>query len=355
MKSIFIVIGLLFLAGCSDDGGGGDSTSLGTAGTIFSRASSAVSAGGASFTGVGSSLVQMGAQACAGQISDLSSDASGAAETLGCLLTTNSQSPDTVLGSFHLVSEVMNMLEQAISFTYGSDFTTHENISGNVTTSDGNQSVTVSIKERALSSTWSYHIQLCILSLDSSTLNTAISDCESSGFTFEVFLLDTATQLGFKTIQRFGTFQGGNAFLLDTSTAELRYEGWDEDNGRHARIYMQGAVSTSFVLDNITSAEVAIAEQGLEASSDGTDGIYAEFDGTNLCINTWDDDDNNHGNGAGNGTSDLTAQGTCSSHPNYDGGFFTASGLETFLTDTTKGILNFTTSTFAISSYFIDI
>ncbi len=359
VKFLFTILLSVGLLGCSSDGSS-SSPSLGPAASTFGKASSAISGAGqslpgaVSLTGAKSGTIETLASVCEGGVTDLSSDASGAGEFLGCLLTANSKNPETPLGSFHLVNQIMAMLEGNISFTYASTYTNHENITGSVDTSDGVQSVTLSLRERSLSSNWSYHIQLCILNLDGTPLNTSLADCTSGSFNFEVYLVDDGTKLGFKTIERFGSFSGGAAFLIDNSTNELRFEGWDEANGRHSRVYVAGAVSTDFSLTGVTGIEVAIADQGIENSGDGTDALYAEFDGTNLCINAIDDNDNDHTNGFGNSNTDLQAQGTCASYPDYNAGFFTASGLEAFLSDETKGILDFTAASFGISNYFIN-
>lgn len=338
-----------FLLGCSSD-----SDDVGVAGSIFGKADSAVSTAGQTLPGAVTSSNINTLSVCDDSVTDLSSDASGAGEYLGCLLTVNSKNPETPLGSFHLVTVIMNMLESNISFTYDSAYTNHENISGTVDTSDGNQAVVVSLRERAVTGAWDFHVQLCLISIDGAPLNASLDSCIGGNFNFEMYLKDSDGQLGFKTVENFGGFAGGTSFLMDSNSGELRFESWDESNGRHARVYVSGAVSTSFDLSSVSAVEIAVASQGIENSGDGTDALYAEFDGTNLCINSFDDDDNNHGNGAGNGTTNLTAQGTCGGFPVYNSGFFTTGGLEAFLTDSTKGILNFSAASFGINSYFIN-
>ncbi len=362
MKYILMAFACMSLTAClSDDDKASILSNAEQAAATLNLGSAALETAGEALPG-GTALNNGGFEAfggdCDGQVTNMLTDAQEVGEYLGCILTTNSKNPETPLGSFHLVSEIMSFLDDSTDFTYASEYTTHENLTGMLDTSDGDQTATVSIRERALSSGWDYHIQICILSLVTGsgtiTPNSSIADCESGGFTFELFLIDSDNKIGFKTIERFGSFGGGATFMLDSASQELRFEAWDDANGRHTRAYVSGTVSSTYSLENISAVEIATADQGVENSGDGTDAIYAKFDGTNLCINTFDDDDSDHAS-AGNGTANLTAQGTCSSFPVYDGGFFTnGGGLEAFLVDGSKGVPSFDASSFGIDSYFID-
>lgn len=353
MKLILTLFSVGLLVSCNSPSESNDlASSIKDANTILSKASSSIGAVGGALSSSFTSNSML--SSCEGMVSDLSTDASGAGEFLGCLLSANSKSPDTVLGSFHLVSEIIAMLEGQMSFEYVNAFTTHENISGSIDVSEGTQDVVVSLKERSVSGPWNYHIKLCVLSIDGGVLNSSINSCEVGEYTFEMYLKAENNQIGFKTIERFGGFNGGTSFLIDSSTEELRFEGWDEGNGRHTRGYAKGVVSSKYKLSQITSAAVATATQGIEDSGDGTDALFGLYDGTNLCINAWDDNDDSHGNGAGHGTSQLTAQGVCASFPSYDAGFFNAVGLEIFMTDDTKGLLDFSDISFGINQYFIN-
>ncbi|MCT4642294.1 MAG: hypothetical protein N4A33_08340 [Bacteriovoracaceae bacterium] len=342
-KSVLLLLTLICIS-CGESSSG-SKNSLGLAGSIFKKASDAVQSGAGAISS--KSITYNRSSNCDGMVSDITSDSTGAGEYLGCILSTNSKSPDTVKGAFHIITEVMKMLEGSIDFTYDSSYTSHEGLSGTVNMSEGTQTVTVSIKERSLSSNWDYEIQLCILNLNGTTMNANLAACESTGFTFSVFLKDSDNKLGFKSIERFGSFSGGTTFLLDNSSEELRYEGWDLTNDRHTRIYMQGTVSTDYQLDSVNSITVAVSDPGMTGS--GTDALYGEFDGTNLCVTGYDTGTPSSHN--------LQVQGTCLSYPTYNAGFATedSSGVETFLNDTTKGILAFNTASFSISSFFIDI
>jgi len=353
MKIILLLVASLSLISCTSSEST-TSASVGTAGTIFGKATGSIGAAGAVLSGAGFRASSLLNDNCEDMITDLAVDASGSAEYLGCLLTKNTKNPETVLGSFHIVSKVMEMLEGQISFNYMPAFTTHEDVTGSVNTSEGDQIVELSLKERSLSGAWDYHVKICMLSVGGAPFNSTIADCESDSYTYEIYLKDGGNQLGFKTIERFGSFSGGTSFLIDSATDELRFEGWDESNGRHMRVYAKGTVSDDYVLSGVTDTEIASASQQIEVAGDGTDALYANFDGSNLCINTWDDDDADHSNGAGNGTANLTAQGTCGSFPAYEGGFLNTSGLEAFLENDAKGILNFSNLSFGVSNYFID-
>lgn len=361
----YLILGLVSagLMACSSSSDSESLASLNSANAILGKASSSIVAVGSVLSPA--SLTQSALSNCdSSAATDLLTDGSGAGEYLGCLLSVNSMSPDTVLGSFHLVSEIMSMLDGQISFEYGTEYTTHENLSGSIEVSEGTQNIVLSLKERAVSGPWDFHVKLCILSIQTNpidpptVLNADIDACELGEYTFEMYLKASSNQLGFKTIERFGSFNGGTSFLIDSATEELRFEGWDDSNGRHTRGYAKGVVSTTYTLSNLSEVSIATAGQGIESSGDGTDALYAEFDGTNLCINSWDDNDDNHGNGitmtAGHGTANLTAQGICASYPSYNAGFFNPVGLEAFMIDEAKGLLDFTGASFGINQYFIN-
>ncbi len=367
MKSILLLLLVSgILVSCLKSGSGSSVSEqsefdLSTASGVMSAATSAVGSVGSVLTGGSSSLVAKNVLAltgpkCDGKTSDLLNDGSGVGEFIGCLLELNSKSPDTVQGSFHLVNEVIAMLEQQINFNYAPSYTTYNNISGTVDVSEGQQSVIVDVREKSVGSgPWNYLIEMCILSIDGMAINSSINDCiNNNSFTFTMYLKDSSSQLAFKTITRMGSV-AGTSFLIDSNSNELRFEGWDEGEGRHTRVYMNGVINTGYNIQTVSEIKVVTATEGIEDSGSGTDAVIATWDGSNLCMNIFDDNDNDHQNGAGTGTGNLVGQGTCGAYPLYDAGFFNASGLDAFISDETKGLLDFTSSSFAESSYFINI
>jgi len=299
---------------------------------------------------------------CESLVTDVTTDTAGIRNYLSCVFSTNSMSPDTMRGSFHIISQIMSVLDDQVEFVYESDFTSHENISGSIEVSEGDIDVVVSIRERSVSTDWDFHVQICLISQGGTPVN-SLSDCESGGFNLEIFLVSGASGLGFKTVDNFGGFNGGTSFILDIEEGQVRFEAWDEDNGRHQRMFVDGDVSTDLELGSISQVSVALVDAGIEDSGDGTDAIYAEFDGSNICANIWDDEDDDHSNGVGDGDPgtpetgsevDLAILGTCSSFPGYDAGFFDAStSVEAYLNDEAVGPLSFDSSTFSVADYFI--
>lgn len=359
-KPLFLVLITFFVISCDDvEDIVNELTPNLTPAQVMGFADSSLESAGSAFSGPQFSA----RQTCDSLVSDVTTDTAGLTQYLACMLNENSQSPDTMRGSFHVVNEVMNLLDGQISFEYDSSFTAHENISGTVNVSEGVQDVTVSIREGRLSTDWDFHVQVCILSLDGMALNTSLSDCENGTFTFEVFLVVSFDQIGFRTVSSFGSFTGGTSYILDIENQQLRFEAWDEEEGRHQRLFVQGAISSDFELDSVSQVTIAVADPGIEDMGDGTDAVFADYDGTNLCAGFWDDEDNDHSNGFGDGDmntpeigsqGDLTLFGTCSTFPVYDGGFFTSSaGLESYLRDENNPPLSFDSASFSISSYFI--
>ena len=342
MKTILGILSLALLISCAKEEDSG-SNSLTQSEKIFGTASSAMTAAGSSVSGfIGLSNSSYLTEACPN--SDLTT-ATAAADFLGCLLTTNSKNPETAKGSFHLISEVMRFLDGEVAFEYGASPTIHENLSGVVHTSDGSQNVTVSIKEEAASgATWDYLINICILNMDGTTMNNSINDCEPSGYNFTLFLKDSDNKLGFKAYSNTGT-EDGISFVIDSSEETMRFENWDWTNDRHSRVFVQGTVSASFDLDNVTAVEMAIADQSLGDA--GTEALYGKYDGANLCITSVDGAEVETG---------LTASGSCSTYPDYAPGFFTenSTAVTTFLKDPSKGMLNFDSSNFSIGNYYIN-
>lgn len=322
------------------------------AGQILGFGGSALESAGGSF-GFAPSTARSGE--CDDSVSDLSTDAAGIAAYLDCTLTTNSKSPDTMRGSFHLVTEVIALIEGQIDFIYGSDFTTHENISGTVDVSEGMQDVTLSLRERSVASdNWDFQIQVCILTIDGNAINTSLADCENGSFNMDIFLVSSLNQVAFKTAQYFGpTFTNGTSFVLDIDNQELRFEAWDEDSGRHQRLFADGSISADFELGSITQISMAVVSTGIETSGDGTDAIYAEYDGTNLCANIWDDSNDDHSDGFGSGfNSDLDILGMCPEFPIYEVGFFDSStSAQSYLESADNGPLSFNALSFSIADY----
>lgn len=175
-----------------------------------------------------------------------------AREKAFCGLNQNSQSPDTVQGSFFLVSKVLCAVEKQISFEYAATPTNHNAISfaenddcfaPNGFDSDGNGNVNgtvlVSLQDVALSGTGSLYDYFIGLQLGVSVYdNSAVP-------AVQFYLKDSGGILAARVYQQLN--QNIFEFVINSNTETFDYEmrNYANPNFRHERLSAQGSVSLS--------------------------------------------------------------------------------------------------------------
>lgn len=352
---IFLLTSLMVFSSCTNNsGGGGASTGLGVGGTILQVADKALQTSGELIdTGSSSSLVSVRADSCP----NFGSSQESTADSIYCMITTDSGSPETARGALSLISQIMRGLESKINFQYGSTPTNHDPVTFSVQTSDGNASVVSAVREQALSnSVWDKKIDICIISFNGSPIATGISDCESNRFFYTIYLKQSASVLAFKGVQRMDpNLIETVLFYFDSSSGELRYNSWSLQNGNQHRYYVKGVTSSNGAFTTIDKAAFAHSRASYDdennpAALANWSAAYAFYNGSDLCINYKTSSSVN---------SNWTIAGDCTGKmPVYNDNFhaFTtqASALRTFSENDAKGILNFNDTTLTVSSFFID-
>jgi len=349
LRNGFAPILMLFLAvGCGSDGGSGTGQSQGIAGQALNKAQQSISAAGAQVAAskiVQSLSVSMGLASFDPHCTGMGTDAGSSADYIGCILQNNDGSPETIQGSLNLINEIISGIESQMTLTYPTTAQTSDEMTISVTTADGTLTPSIVIREAAGDgSPWTQLLDICIMSIPEASYTNTLQNCLDNGFTFTIQLRTSTTQLGFRTINRIsgsGSYESA-AFLIDSSTDELRFESWSFANGFHTRGYVTGNVSTDLVLDSVTGVRFA------SAFVDGANwgGIHGSYDGTNICMNYE----------TSTAVDNQLQVGTCGSYPEYEDGFHDFSGAAAFqiwANNDAKGLLNFDT-TFHEDLMFVD-
>ncbi len=366
--SILFILFLLGLGSCSKKSGA-PAAPLTVVGKAFNAASDSIQTTGNSIS-VSAFRKQSLTQRANCTFDPVTDNAQTLADYLGCVLTVNSQSPETALGAMELVSQIMTKVEQTgVSFAYNETDTFHENISVTIVTTETTPAI-LSIREKAVTGAWDYQIDICPTAFGDAnddgvadpTGVTTVAQCEATDFFFTIFIKDSDNQLGFKTVQR-GDLPNIEtvSFLIDSNTNVMRFETWSTGNGNHTRLVVNGTVSATFDLSAITSVAMASAIANTDTSGilindgamTGIAAIYGTYDGSKICMNviapaTVTDRDEELG-------SDCMGV-----FPVYNSQFHAFHSQRTLLSDfaddETKGILNFTADSlgFAIGSFFIN-
>lgn len=273
------------------------------------------------------------------------------------MITTNSGSPETARGALDLISQIINGLESRVTFSYSTTPTDHENISLSVTTSDGTANIVGSIREQALTSgAWDKKIDICLISFNGSPVSANLAACVSDRFFYTIYLKQTSSVLAFKGIQRMNANLIETVlFHLDQSTGELRYNSWSLQNGNQHRYYVKGTTSSNGTYSAIEKAAFAHGRASYDDDDNPTSitnwsAAYAFYNGTDLCINYKSSAPVNNS---------WTISGDCTGKmPVYNDNFHAfitqASSFRTFSENSSKGVLNFSDSSLAVSSFFID-
>jgi hypothetical protein len=282
-------------------------------------------------------------------------------DSVACMLTADSGSPETAKGAMSIVSQIMASAEAGATFVYANTATDHENLSFSVTTSDGEFTGTMSVTEKSLSSgPWQSQVDVCIHTFvepESEGLRLrmlegpgkTLAQCKEGFYSITLWFKNSAGATAFKFVNRmFGTPAGeAVAFSLNQSSGKLNFESWSLDNENHTRYFVDGAFDENFNLDTVNDVVFAHAR-----GSDPWSAVYATFDGENLCANYQSD------NGEDLVNLEWDVQGSCGDVfvPTYDAGFhdWSDAGFNDFLESATKGLLSFGKDTFGINSFFID-
>lgn len=352
LRKSFLLIFMLTLAiGCGNDSSSsGSGSSRGIAGQAFSKAQQSISKAGAELASkkiIKSLSLSMGIEAYDPHCTGLGTDDTSSADYIGCILQNNDGSPETILGAMDQVNQIIAGIESRMTLSFPASPLISSEMTFSITTADGTMTPTIQIREAAGDTApWTQVIEVCIISLPELSYTSTIETCVSSGFSYTIQLLSNDNQLGFRTINRLMGSYEVVAFLVDSSSDELRFESWSFGNEYHTRGYVNGNVSTSLVLENVSG--VRFASAFVDSGSGNWGGIYGAFDGTNICMNYE----------SSASVDDTQAVGTCSSYPEYESGFHDFSGgsaaFATWASDSAKGLLNFDGSSFNESSIFIN-
>ena len=349
-KSFVQIFIVLITIGCGkNESSSGSGNTQGLAGQAFNKAEQSISSAGAELASkkiLQSLSSSMGVEAYDPHCTGMGPNAGSSADYIGCILQNNDGSPETILGALDQVNQIIAGIESRMTLTFPATPLISDEMTFSITTSDGTLTPTIAIREASGNGVpWTEVIDVCIISLTlpgPTQISNTIDDCINNGFNYTIQLLSNNTQLGFRTINRLGSYEVVS-FLIDNSSDELRFESWSFANGNHTRGYVTGNVSSSLVLDTVIG--VRFASAWVDGGNWG--GLYGSYDGSNICMNY-----------ESSATVDATQSvGTCSSYPEYDSGFHNFSGsaaFDSWANDSGKGLLNFDDSAFNESAIFIN-
>jgi len=257
MKLIAIFCLMIGLASCGSDGA--DTT---TPSAFFGRVTEAVSSVSTSVTPQAFATPEC--DESGSPTSSAEGDAAFPGEQAFCTLNTNSQSPDTIQGSYFLVSKVLCAVEKTISFNYGELPTINDNISISETDDcfgeDGfdlnddkeiSGSFTISLMEVALpdsESEFDFYIGIQIAA--SYTLGEADP--------IQFYLKDSDGVLAARIYQPF--FRNVFDFSINSGNNSFSYENKDFENERHIRFYAEGTFSGEGAFTSVESAKFIQSE-----------------------------------------------------------------------------------------------
>ncbi len=266
----------------SDDddsnGGGGSSISASEPSSLFDAATNAVTS---SYSESSSNLVGFSAITCedGAPTSSSEGDANFAGEDVYCVLNSNSKSPDTVQGSYYIVSKILCAIEKTESFEYASTATEHNGITLNENDScfgddgfdatddgDTNDSFVISITEQAITgSDYDYYIGI---QLGASSFSSA---------DIKLYLKDSDNIIAARMYQESDESQ--IEFVLDSNTNSMYFENRDYGNTRHIRIASVGTFGSDGTFSSVTQA-LYIHTEGTEGASSGEMAVMMHFDGS---------------------------------------------------------------------------
>ncbi len=262
---LLVICSVLFLVSCAKDDDSSSSSSSSTPSAVFTKANNAVTS---TYSSTSSSFVgskragQKASFTCSnGSPSGLSQgDANYASGDVYCVLNSNSKSPDTVQGSYYLVSKILCAIEKTETFSYAATATNHDNITFNETDScfgdsgfdanddnDTADTITVSITEQSLTgSDYDYYIGIQL----GATTFTAAS--------VKLYLKDSNNILAARMYQESDKSQ--LEFVLNSSNNNMYFENKDYGNKRHIRLAANGTFNSEGTFSSVTSASYAHTE-----------------------------------------------------------------------------------------------
>lgn len=255
MKLTVVFLLLLGMSACSSD-----KDSSGT-NAIFDKATNAVAS--VSDAVDASTFAPAGCSSGA-PTSSSPGDAAYAGELVYCALNSNSKSPDTIQGSYFLVSAVLCAVEKQISFVYDASPTDHDGVTFNESDScfgtdgfdadesgDTTGTVLLSMQDQALTgSGYDYSISL---QLGAPMYN------NSNEPNVIFYLKDSDGILAARIYQ--GAGESLFEFVINTNNNTFYYENRDYDNQRHIRLSAEGVLSPTGSFTSVTSAKYIHGEQ----------------------------------------------------------------------------------------------
>ena len=280
-------ISLLAIQSCSGSssfGGGGGGSSITGTNAVFTKATNAVESAYADASSLMSMTRDINAFAtCANGTPSSSNpgDAIFGAEDAFCVLNSNSKSPDTVQGSYYLVSAIICAIEKQVTFQYLSSATNHNNLS--ISESDSCFGAGGFDADNDNATTGSFTISISEKALSSGPFNFEIGiDLTNATFTaaeVSFYLKDSGGILAARVHQTGGspsTFD----IVLNSNTGMMFFENKDYANSRHVRLSVAGTFSTATGnFSNVTSAKYIHTEMAHNAMGSRSTIMY--FDGTN--------------------------------------------------------------------------
>ncbi|MFK8139350.1 MAG: hypothetical protein AB8E15_13400 [Bdellovibrionales bacterium] len=265
------------LSACGDDAANTSSNVK-----VFSSASNAVTS---MYSGSAGTILpaSMSSITCSSgsPTSSSAGDATFAGEQVYCTLNTNSKSPDTVQGSYFLVSNVLCAIEKQTSLTYAATATETNNLTLLETDScfgdagfdiDGNGNLNgsfdIAIQDKALSS-GDYDFFVGI-QLGSTTYDTSAEP------SVRFYLKDSDGILSARIYQE--SDQSYVEFVINTNNNSFYYENVDYGNERHIRLAANGTFSgDSGTFTSVSDAKFIQSDGNTSAGRS----VMMLFDGTN--------------------------------------------------------------------------
>lgn len=273
LKHILLCLSSIAFGACSGAGGSSSGSSeLSQIQAAFSSATGAVTSIYSGFTAFSSITCASGAPT-----SSTPGDAAFAGEDAYCALNTNTKSPDTIQGSYFLVSALLCAAEKQISFVYDTAPTTHNGLiidendscfgqGGFDGSGDAATTFQISLQDKAMTvGDYDYFVGI-ELGPTYTAPNVSFYLKDSSGIV-AARIYSAAFDYIFE-------------FVMDSNTGKFYYENKDYGQDRHIRLAATGTFSTTTgSFSSVTDAKYIHSEGEYSAGVSGQS-VMMDFDGT---------------------------------------------------------------------------
>jgi len=281
-KVLYILIILLCYIGVSCSSGHSGRTDSGSASLSaiqqsFNNATNSVT----SISNVGSFSVIC--DAAGDPTSSVLGEPEYAGENVFCKLNTNSKSPDTVQGSYFIVSAVLCAIENSVSFQYETTATEHNDITFSESDScfgsggfdangdaDVDDIIPIALSDMAMSvGDYDYYIGI---QLGATTYNAAAEP------DVRFYLKDSSSGVMAARVYQEGN-QSFFEFVIDSNNNTFFYENKDYANNRHIRLSASGTINAATgAFTSVNGAHYIYTQDDVGDASSHS--VMMHFDGT---------------------------------------------------------------------------